>query len=108
MAKQEKVSEKIAPQLPKGAYTITVIGSEGEKSVELKEVSKATFYKVFPLITPIYGDQVDMLGAGEIILRDCMISGDIKEFLTVDEYTISGAIQCVGILKFAEGSLKKN
>lgn len=92
----------------KGDYTLTINGSEGEKKCELREIPKNLFFKVFGMIAPMYGDEEPrLLEAGEIILRECFLAGD-KEILLSDEYLTAGAIQCVGLIKVADATIKKN
>lgn len=101
------MSKQVQKKEIKGAYTITVTGEQGEKTAQLKEVSNATFYKVFPLISPILGSSPKILEGGEIILRECFIGGD-KEILTVEEYILGASIQCVSLIKVADSTIKKN
>ena len=108
MKEEKNNTEEILDPKVMGAYTISVDGSEGEKIVYLKEIPKQVFYKVFPKLTPMFGGEAEIMEAGEIILRECAIGGDVKVFLTNDEYTIAAAIQCVGLVNVATGSLKKN
>jgi hypothetical protein len=101
-----KVTKQATPTM--GDYTIEVNGKDGLKTVFLKEIPKDVFYKVFTKLTPMFGQEADPMGAGEIILRSCMIGGDIKDFSTKTEYIIGGAMQCIGLIQIADGSLKKN
>ena len=111
MAKKnlKKINDKDAPvkvKLVAPEGTFATIEIEG-KVCFLKKPSRATYAKVIPMLTPMLGGEVNIMGAGELILRECFSGGD-QEFLTDDDYIIAGAIQCVGLIELKEATLKKN
>lgn len=89
---------------PEGTYaTIEIDG----KYCFLKKPSRATYAKVIPMLTPMMGGEVNIMRAGELVLRECFIGGD-QEFLTDDDFIVAGSIQCVGLIEIKEATLKKN
>jgi hypothetical protein len=109
MAKQKTVTinapkEEIKEIVPIGAeYTIEVEGKKGY----LCKIDKKTFKTVFPLISPFDGSKPDFITAGEIILAECWIGGDM-DIRTDEALSIAASIQCIALIELKNASLKKN
>ena len=100
-APKEEVKELVAP---KGtAYTIEI----EEKKCFLKTPSRATFSKVLPLMSASFGGEVNIVAAGEIILRESTIGGD-TEFLTDDAYILPASLKALELFQMKEATLKKS
>tara|TARA_R100001015_G_C4531229_1_gene97572 strand:+ start:209 stop:475 length:267 start_codon:yes stop_codon:yes gene_type:complete len=85
-------------------YTIEV---EDKKCV-ISKPDRKVMGLVLPKLFPMLGDEKqDMLGAGEIILKTCWVSGD-EEIRTVDEYILAASLQCVSLIEMKTASIKKN
>lgn len=97
-------TEKVELVAPEGtAYTIEIDG----KKCFLKKPSRHTYAKVIPMMTPMFGNEPNLMGAAEIILSECFIGGD-QEFRTEDEYIVPASLQCLGLIEIKEATLKKN
>lgn len=103
----KKINDKEKEVVVMGDYTIEVDGSLGKKIGFLKTPNRTTFKTVFPMINPFDTSKPDYIGAGEIILNECFVGGDI-EIKTVDEYILAASIQAMGIIQIADATLKKN
>ncbi len=96
--------EKVELVAPEGtAYTIEV----EDKKCFLRKPDRVVFSKVLPLMTSMTGEQPNMIAAGEIILRECMIGGD-QEFLSDDDFILPAALKCLELFEMKQASLKKN
>lgn len=104
----KEINKKTEPMVVMGDYTLKIKGDLGEKTCFLSRPGMKTLKKVFPMIRPFRDEDIpDVLGAGEILLRECFVGGD-REFLTESQYIIGGSIQAMALVEFAEGELKKN
>lgn len=70
----------------------------------LREPNRKDISSVLPLLS---GKKKDIVGAGEIILRNCFMLGD-DEFLNDDKVILTAAIQCAALIQIEEATLKKN
>ncbi len=96
--------EKVELLAPEGtAYTIEV----EDKKCFLKKPDRGVFSKVLPMMTSMTGEEPNMIVAGEIILRECMIGGD-AEFLSEDDYILPACLKCLELFEMKQASLKKN
>ena len=96
--------EKVELVAPAGTeYTITI----EDKKCFLKAPSRATFGKVLPMMSEAFGGEVNIIGAGEILLRECTIGGD-TEFLTEDSFILPASLKALELFEMKEATLKKN
>ena len=96
--------EKVELVAPEGtAYTIEV----EDKKCFLKKPDRGVFSKVLPMMSESFGGEINLVGAGEVILRETMIGGD-TEFLTDDDFILPAALKCLELFEMRQASLKKN
>jgi hypothetical protein len=100
-APEVEVKELVAPEGTK--YTIEI---EGKKCF-LKAPSRTTFGKVLPMMSASFGGEINIVGAGEILLRECTIGGD-SEFLTDDEFILPASLKALELFEMKEATLKKS
>lgn len=101
----KKEESKIERVIPEG--TEHIIECE-DKVCYLRKLDKKTLKSVFPFIfSTEEGKDPDFLSAGEMVLRNLFIGGDI-EFLNDDDFVFAGALQCASLIKFKAAILKKN
>lgn len=102
---KETAFNQIQPEIV--TYTIT---HKGESCI-IRKPDRKVLAKIVPLMFPDIsgrGGEPDFLGAGELILTLCYISGSQK-FLLEDEFILAGAMSCVGLIDIGEpAQIKKN
>lgn len=87
----------------KVAYELTIGEGEEAKVAKLKAIDRT----IFKLAMNKAMSQ-DQFGAGEIILKSCLIEDQSdKEILQDDVYYCSAVMQSFGLLELKEGELKK-
>ncbi len=102
LKEEEVLQEVVAPE-----GTKWTIESEDGKKAFLKEPTKSTYGKVLTLLSPSTGGEPNILEAGEVMLRECMIGGDI-EFRTEVDYVVPAAMQAMSLFEMRGMTLKKN
>ena len=100
-----ELKEKYGKLVPKGIKTHIIVLENGLGCI-LNNPKPQVLSQAFGALSGI-GKDPDMFKAGNTILKNCWIAGDM-EIQENDEFKFACAIQAINIIDILQGSIKKN
>jgi len=94
---------------PLGDYTIEVDAEDGSiLKVYLRKLDRGTLEVALSKMG-LNGSTPQMIAAGELILKSCIVKGgDETKVLANEDYTVAASLQAFELINIVEARLKKN
>jgi hypothetical protein len=100
-----EIEEKYGKLVPKGTKTHTIVIENGLGCI-LNSPKPHVLSQALGALSGI-GKDPDMYKAGNIILKNCWIAGDM-EIQENDDFRFACALQAINVIQVLQGNIKKN
>lgn len=100
-----EIAKKYGKLVPKNTKTHTIVLENGLGCI-LNNPKPQILSQALGALSGI-GKDPDMYKAGNVILNNCWIAGDM-EIQNNDDFRFAAAIQAISVIQILQGSIKKN